>query len=319
MRYWVRHDPVNATWYALAKAPRAYRVGAIHATLRTWAAQDPQKALETARVWTSEGGDAGAAAQVALVRGWYESGKPGLAQYILDLGLGFDRQRALTAFSTAMIRDKGADALIQWANEVPTTNAQYKLEVNRSVGSALVPFDLDAAKRYCDAHCEGPFGSNLRDRIAGRWAVEDGAAALEWLATGLPSEDRDVAIRSSYAVWARRAPDEALPWMKAKLESASPEPWLEAILPIYARVLGKSVDPVQGVAVAAKLPGPMERDSITVEILRYWRQRDEAAAEAYLKTAKLSDEVLERVRAPQTKVESLEQERDRRLEQRPKP
>jgi hypothetical protein len=318
MRYWARYDPAAATWYALTKAPRAFRVGAIYATLRPWAKQDPQKALETARVWTNEGGDAGAATQVALVRGWYESGKPGVEQYIHDIGIGFDRQRALTAYSTAVIRDKGVDALVKWAEALPETDAAYKLEVFRSIGRAVVPFDLAAAQRFCDAHCEGPFGSNVRDRIASRWADKDGAAALEWLGKAKQNEDRDAAIRYTFAVWSRRVPGVALPWMKAKLEAKPPDPWLVPMLPIYARMLGKGVEPEEGLAVADKLAGPQERESIMIEILRYWRQKDEAAAEAWLKTAKLSDEMLASVRAPQTKVEQLEQERDGRLAQRPK-
>ena len=322
IRYWARHDPGAATWFALARTPRAYRVGAIHATVRTWAAQDPEKALVTVRPFMNEGGDSGAAAQVAFVRGWYESRKPGLEQYMLDLGLGFERQRALTAFSTAMIRDKGVDALLKWAEAVPTTNQQYKLEVFRAVGRALVPFDLMAAQRFCDAHCEGPFGSNLRDRIASRWADKDGPAAIEWVAKAPQSEERDVALRYTYAVWSRRVPNEALPWMKKKLEASPQDPWLEPILPIYARVLGKTVDLEQGLAVADKLAGPLERESIMVEILRYWRQKgpkEEAVAEAWLEKNKPSKEFLDRVRAPQTKIEALEQERDQRLASAPKP
>jgi hypothetical protein len=316
MRYWARHDPPGAVWFALTKSPRAFQVAAIRATLRPWAARDPMKAFETVHAWMNEGGDAGAATQVAMVEGWADSGKPGLEEFIHDLGSGFDRQRALSTYATAMIRGKGVDAVVKWAEAVPETDAGYKLDVFRAVGRALVPFDLTAAKNFCTAHCEGPFGSNLRDRIASRWADKDGVAAIEWLGSGAPSEERDTAVRYCFAVWSRRAPNEALPWAQKKLTANPKEAWVEPIRPIYARMLGRT-RPVDALAVASELTGPVERESITVEILRYWRQKDEAEAEAWLKTSKLSPEMLDRVRAPQTKVEQMQQEHDRREEHPP--
>jgi hypothetical protein len=316
MRYWAQHDVAGATWYALTKAPRAFRVGAIHATLRPWAKADPQKALETARVWTAESGDGGAATQIALVRGWYDSGKPGLEEYIRDLGASFERQRALSVYATAMIRAHGVEAVTSWAEAVPETDATYKLEVFRAVGRSLVPFDIAAAQRFCDRHCEGPFGSNLRDRIASRWSEKDGAAAMEWLAKAPKSEDRDTAIRFTFATWSRRENERAIAWMKEKL-AAKPEPeWIQPTLPVFARVLGRT-DPAGAIEVASRLTGPLEREQITVEILRGWRQRDEAAAEAWLAKSSLSENLLTRVRAPQTKVERAEQEQERRLQARP--
>src|SRR5688500_11674888 len=50
MRYWALHDPAGAAFHAMAMSPRAFRVAAIHATLRPWAKADPQAALETSRV-----------------------------------------------------------------------------------------------------------------------------------------------------------------------------------------------------------------------------------------------------------------------------
>src|SRR5439155_13636876 len=159
-----------------------------------------------------------------------------------------------------------------WAEAVPDSDATYKLEVFRAVGRSLVPFDLAAAQRFCDKHCEGPFGSNLRDRIASRWAEKDGPAALEWLGKAKASEDRDTAIRFTFSVWSRRDHDRAIEWMNGKL-AADPKPaWIEPLVPVYARVLG-TTDPPGALAVAGQLTGPVEREQIMVEILRSWRQR----------------------------------------------
>jgi hypothetical protein len=313
MRYWAIHDPAAATWYAFTQVPRAYQVAAIHATLRPWAKADPESAVKTARGWTMGGGDLGAAAQMALVRGWYESGKPGVEEYIHGIGVGFDRQRAIAAYATAVIRAKGAQALIDWAEALRDVDDQYKLEVNRGVGPALVPFDLAAARRFCDAHCDGPLGSNVRSRIAARWSQKDGPAAMEWIGTAPPSDDTNTAIRFTYAVWSRREPEKAISWMEAK-RAATPRPaWLEPITPVFARELGK-LRPLDAIAVTPEIKGPVERDSVTVQVLRGWRQRDETAAEAWLAKSSLSPALLEQIRAPKTKLEQIEEEERARRE-----
>jgi hypothetical protein len=316
MRYWAIHDPAAATWYAFAQAPRAYRVAAIHATLRPWAKADPENAVKMARSWATEGGDAGAAAQTALVRGWFESGKPGLEEYVHGIGVGLDRQRAIAAYVTALIRAKGTKAAVDWAESLPDTDDQYKLEVNRGVGPALVPFDLAAAQHFCDTHCEGPLGSNVRSRIAARWSQEDGPAALEWLGTAPKSDDNDTAIRFTYSVWTRREPEKAISWMKAKRAETPRPAWIEPITPVFVRVLGQD-HPLEALAIIPEITGPNEREWAPVEIVRHWRLRDEAAAEAWIQQSSLTPEQIEHIRAPKTKLEQIEEEDRARRAQRP--
>jgi hypothetical protein len=311
MRYWARFDAPGATFYAFANAPRAFRVSAILATVRTWAAIDPQSALQTVGSWTMEGGDAGTAAQIALVRGWYDSGKPGLEQYIHDLGASLERQRSLSAYATAVIRAHGPGEVVRWAEAVSPDDAGYKLEVFRNVASALVPFDLDAARHFCDKHCEGPFGSHMRDRIASRWVERDGAAALEWLGQAPAGEGRDVALRFGFVNWAQIDTEKAVQWMTARLDEKPQPEYLEAMWPVYARAVGQT-HPVEGLERAQQIKGPQDRENITVQILRGWRWRDEPAMEAWLKQANLPQSIVARAHAPQTLLEKRDEEDRRR-------
>jgi len=295
LRYWAAHEPAEAGFYALATSPLGYRVAAIYAAVTPWVHANPQQALKTVQLWSIQGGDPAAAAQVVLVRGWYASGQPGLEEYIRDLGSGFERQRALAAYSTAVIRKRGVEALVQWAEAVPEDDASYKLEVFRAAGPAIVAFDLPAAKRFCDAHCDGPHGSNLRNRIATRWAREGAPTApLDWLESGPEGQERNLAVRLTYAIWGRMDRDAAIRWMNEK--NAGEPAWLRPAWPIYARLL--AVDsPAEGLAWAARLETEKERDVVTLEIAHAWRQQDEAAAEAWLRQSSLPPELLEIVRA----------------------
>jgi hypothetical protein len=311
MRYWAIHEPGEATFYALARAPRAYRVAAIHATMRPWAKKEPKKAMETVGLWASEGGDGGAAIQTALVRGWYDSGQPGLEDYIHHLGESFERQRAIVVYATEMIRDRRIDEVIRWAESLPEGDEAYKIDVFRGVATSLVVFDLPAAKRFCDAHCEGPFGWKMRDRIASAWLRKDGVAALEWLSTAPESGDRDPVIRINYSLWADREPEKALRWMDEK-RAQNPQPsWVGMTEAPYARVLGK-IRPEEGLAATERIAGPFERETTAVRILREWRQRDEAAAEAWMQKNPLPPELAERVRMPPTIPEEKKEEKRHR-------
>lgn len=302
MRYWTMHEPKEAAYYALGKAPRAYNVAAIYGAVLPWVEADPEQALPTLRPYTRAQGDAGAAAQIALVRGWYGSGHPGLEDYIRGIGAGFERQRALSAFATCIIRDKGVEAAVKWAESIPDSTAEYKLEAFRKMGTALVPYDVEAAKRFCEAHCEGPFGSNLRVRIAERWARDDAASSLTWLADAPESQDTHLAVRIAYAVWGTRDGEAAIRWMKeqiARHATGEPPRWLEPTLPIHARLLAED-SPVAGLDQAARLKDPHERNVVMVELAHKWYHgQDRAAAEAWLSKSPLNEALRAMVRSPE--------------------
>jgi hypothetical protein len=317
MRYWALHEPEEAAMFALVSAPRAYRVAAIYATVRPWAAKDPQKAIESTSMFARDGGDGGTATQNALVRGWFDSGKPGLEQYIRDLGQTFERQRAVVVYATEMARTHRIEELVRWADSIPDDDPAFKIDAFRGVATALVPIDLAAAQRFCDARCDGPYGKKMRDRVTTAWLQKDGAAALEWLANSPPQDgQRDVSLRFNYLLWADQHPKAAMQWFEEK-RAQNPRPdWVASMTPVYARVFGRT-RPEEALVIADEITGPVDRDGVKVAILREWRQRDEASAEAWLKKSSLSDDMLARVREPQTIVEKNVLEDRRRRGQLP--
>ena len=314
LRFWALHDAEAASRYAYGLAPRGYKVGAIYSTVRPWMQENPEDALASLREWGAEQGDYGAAVQVALVQGWYDSGKPGLEEYIHDLGPSFERQRALRAYLTAMIRARGSQEAVSWAEAVPEQDRAYRLEVFRVVSESLVPFDVEAAKRFCEAHCDGPDGVAVRAEIATRWALTgkgEGGAALEWLSTVPVNDETEFAVRRTFATWGDYQRDAALAWMKPYVDGEVPA-WLRPALPIYVRLLAEK-SPEEGIPLVSKFFAKEGRlyDHWMVGLVRPWRQRDEAAAEAWIANASLSAEALEKIRAPRTKADELRLKREK--------
>lgn len=299
VRFWASHEPEEATQWAVMDSAPAYRIPSVLTALAIWAEADPAAAAAMTESWVKVRRDVAEVLPIALVRGWFAKDPTAVAGYVAQLEMGFARQRALAAFVRLLVQSQGPETAIRWAESVSEDDPTYKLAVYRQVGAALPLFDHEAALRWCEAHCDGPYGSNLRNIIARRWVLEDGAAALEWLQTAPEGRDKRVALRRVYSIWGRRDREAALDWMakQPRDENGDPEPWLEPIFPVYARALAYD-SPAEAIAWAKRIDGEEEREIVLIDVARTWRARDEAAAEAWLETSSLSDEAREKVRAP---------------------
>lgn len=298
MSFWSLYEPAEAANFALSDSPRGYRVTSTHAAVTRWFQVDPEAALPAVQTFAQQPNDWGAAAQIAMVRGWYESGQPGLLDYIHGLGDSFERQRALRAYANAVVRRDGAEKVVEWVESIDRNDDRYRLEAYRAAGKALAAFDVAAAVAFCDAHCEEEHGANLRTLIAERWVRHDPGAALEWLATSPEGQDTSFAIRSTYATWAMLNPDPAVAWFKKRTENGMPE-WLTPAVPVYSSVAGEK-DAQEGIKWASTIEDERDREWAIAEVARKWWEREPEQAEAWLERddTPLSEEMRRRVRTP---------------------
>jgi len=300
IQFWASQQPEAATRWVIDLSPPFYRNGLVQTALPFWVAADLQASLVAVRQWVTLRPDVREALSRALILGWYRAGHPGLQQYIQDIGGGFERQLALATYLRAAIQKEGVEAVMSWAEAVPEDDPTYKLTVYRQVASALPLFDPEASIRWCDAHCDGPFGNNLRNIIAGRWLLRDGPGALEWLSTAPDGHEKDLAIRATFASWGRMDPDAALAWMAQQTGDGEPPAWLAPVFPVYARLLSER-SPPEAVEWAQRIERDREREITLIRVARVWRAADEAAAEAWLADSPLSEDARAKVRDPDWK------------------
>jgi hypothetical protein len=296
VRYWATHQGEDASRWAMEKSPANYRVASVFSALTVWAEVDPQAAASVAWPWlqipTFE-----RVVPNALVRGWFAANDPPeLRQWIHDLPAGIPRQRAIAAYIRVVIQTQGSEAVKRWAESLPDDDAPYKLAVHRKVVDALSQLDIEAGTRWCDTHCDGPYGKNLRSIIARNWVLRDGPSALAWLSSAREGHERDLAVRITFALWARTDREAALGWM-ATQTTGEPDPWLRPTFPVYARLLARDA-PADAIEWAGRIEGDEQRESALIEVARVWRHLDEAAAEEWLLESSLSEEAREKVRAP---------------------
>jgi hypothetical protein len=317
VRFWAIHAPKDAVTWALLKSPTGYRSGAIGAAFEPWAKVDPEaagKRIQTMSLLPDAKLDA---AEIAVVRGWFESGLPGLEDYIRDLGMGVPQQRALGVFARNAIQRDGPEAIARWAESIPDEDETFKLDAFRQLGTQLAMIDPAAARAWCDAHCEGPFGTTLRQLIAQRWAAQDGRAAMQWLSTAPAGKERDWAVKGAFRGWFRSDRESLSSWVAA-MGLDGVEPWFQPALEGYAIWVG-ATDPSEGMKWAAVITDDVDRERTFVTIARRWHLLDESAADAWIEQSPLSEEARERARTPMKLVTREAREARERSPDTPSP
>lgn len=300
LRYWASYEPAEALLWAKERSRLGYREAALFAALSTWAEADGRAAAGASWGWVVESKSFERILPIALIRGWY-AGAAGdtrdLTEFMRSLPIGIPRQRALSVYLRVAMENDGADAATAWASSLPDESEDdriYKLEVFRRAMDRLSILDLDAGLRWCEEQCYGPYGDNLRSIIARNWVLRDGPAALAWLAATREDQERELAIRLSFGLWADRDREAAFEWFR-EVTADEPPAWLAPTYPAYARLLSGE-DPVTAIAWAGRIEHDAEREQMLVNVARVWRYLDEDAADEWLLTSPLSEEAREKAR-----------------------
>jgi hypothetical protein len=304
LRFWALQEPAEATAWTFKRSSPLYRNAASRTVIEIWAAADPTAAVVAVESAVAEANEEVArVAQLALVQGWFQTDRPGLEAYIYGLGSGGKRQRSIYAYVLSLAAAEGSDAAIRWAESTPEDDIRYKREVYSQVASALVWADVPAAVRFCDAHCDGPYGRSLRNVLV-RTRLRDGdygGDVVEWVGRVPEGNEQQRANKRhslwvAYATWAYRDRESAIDWMAQKIaEAEEPPPWVRLLYGEYARQL--AVDsPEKAIQWAERVEDEGERELTLTRIARYWLTQDEEAAEAWLSQSSLSERAREQAR-----------------------
>lgn len=287
MTWWASVDPAGAARFSVEKASLLYRLAAVLSTYGQWAKVDPTAALVPLNTWFDTYRDLNDVLPRALVRGWYAAGDPPeLWAYISSESIGIFRQRLISTYVRTRLREEGPGPVTAWAVALPDSDQRLKLAVYRQMASHLPQVSLPAALEWCDQHCDGEYGADVRNIIARRWVVAEGGIAIEWLADRPESHDRNLGIRTAFAAWAVRDEPAALAWAGAWVDAGSPE-WLAAIYPVYARRLAGQ-DPEAAIALAEQIEKENERLIVLTDVAHTWRSIDPVAADAWIEMSPLT-------------------------------
>jgi hypothetical protein len=296
--FWARHDAPAAVRWALFESPHGRRAGAIEAALMRLASEDPKAAVEQVNAFLQMPGPFSEVAETVLVRGWFASGKPGLVEYIRDLGVGFNRQRAMSAFARAFTQRHGAQAALDWAEAIPGDDEEWQKDVVRQTGWAAAMLDPVLAAAWCDRVCPlRPTALSLRAMIAQRWGAIDGPAAMDWVSRAPLDREQKWAVMGAFNGWWVKDQAERETWLASTVRNGRVEPWLQPALEIYAASISWD-RPQEALVWGARIDDAEARERTLMNVARIWRRGDPAAADAWLDQSPLSEESRAAVRNP---------------------
>lgn len=289
---WADHEPAEAADWAFTSANKEIRQEAIGDTVLAWASSDPMAVLE--RFDVKALAPSLPLMLKSLVEGWYDSGQPGLLDFIQDLGEGDDIQRAVDELLRVRVDRDGGEATVAWARELRSHPKLLK-QIHTRLGRYLALVEPRLAVAWCDEFCDKPTAEWAPQMIATSWAVHDGGATMEWLLTrpeGMPTK---LAASKGYQTFIKNDWLGAKAWMENTTEAQRQTDTLEG--PIGSYLTRRSwVDPADAIGWTKYLKDESQRELARISVARRWLVLDAPAAEAWLATSPLSEEAREKAR-----------------------
>lgn len=286
--WWARFDPTGAYVFADHEI-RMEQPRVITAVMRTWAQMDPE-GLMSSNLFTSATSKMpsfrGAIAD-SVVSGWFTSGKPGLAEFVLTQPDPETQQMALKAWMRMKVLRDGGRAAFEWTQSLP-----YHADIKRHLlasGMAIVAHQnpqlciewLDTARE------NGIDIGTFVPRIASAWGHHDPQAAIDWVLDYGTTADRFRAIQRISRKWRRLDPQGMLDWVDTKSEALDQTTIyllrFQALQMIIERNQYRDVNWLDLLDRTGKNVSGNQRDIAVLYILQRFYVADQPAAEAWIK------------------------------------
>jgi hypothetical protein len=296
MNAWSRVDPESAMALAMS-LPSPVGVAARADGFLEWASKDPMAAVAVADENDRE-------IRRSIVRGWYESGLPGLSDFVFSKGTTQVGQHFITIYAQELSHDKGAEVVAEWIDSVRASGDDLEpsliVHVHRKGMVAMAGADAEAAIAYCDIHCDEPYADSARSRLADRlgW-LGLGERAIAWIEASEDANpaERTLAGRAAYILWFKADRNAALAWADEAREEYAEEMWFQEI-GRFVLSMRTRFDPESALEWITMLPPGRDQEEAMITIGRLWRERDEDAAEVWLESSPLGDDARAKARMP---------------------
>ena len=298
--WWARFDPEGAYIFADNEV-RMEQPRVITAVMRTWAQMDPA-GLVSSDLFTDAASKMpsfrGAIAD-SVVSGWFASGKPGLADFVLTQSDPETQQMALKAWVRMKILRDGERAALEWTQSLP-----YHADTKRLLLASGLAIVAHQNPQLCIEWLEIARDSGIDvgtfvPRIASAWGHHDPQAAITWVLDFPASAGRFRAIQRVATKWQRQDPQGLLRWVNTQDDAFDQT----TIGLLRYRALSHAVERSQYrpdwldlLAESGKIATKNRRNIAVLWILQRFYVADQPAAEAWIESNPfdVDDEVLGR-------------------------
>lgn len=284
--WWARFDPKAAYFFAESNL-RFEQPRIVNEILRTWAFMDPHglreaeaygKALVRLGGFRSEMFD-------AIVVGWYESGEPGLDDFIFNELDAESRQIGLKAWVRMKVLHEGPEAALEW-----TQSVDYHKDTKRLLLAAALAIIAHEDPQLCiewldKANEMGIDTGTFVARIANVWGHHDPKAALDWVLEHPDNAERFRAIQRVARKWRQADPVGMQDWLDEKEAEIDPKAIGLLRYQTYNAIVEEArytPDWNELLRRASKLSEDERGPQIRLWVLQRWHYVDPEAANAWL-------------------------------------
>jgi hypothetical protein len=273
--WWSRFEPRKAYEYTIGGKLRGEHGRLRAVAARAWARQDPQGALESNYFRDARSLDGSYDSDMldALVVGWWESGEPGLEEFLSGLTLPTDVTRGMRTYARRWIfRDGAKEALEGILREDRFPPGHHRLMVAGAL-TVIAHEDPELAIEWIPVAEENGIDTRtFQMRIAGGWGHHDPPAAMAWVLSLAGGNDRGMAVRRIADEWQAKDPDAFFAWLEQQQGEADLD--IDTVRYISLRTLVFSAPSAVDWSRATKLLNSIEsenrREAAEIWLLQVW-------------------------------------------------
>jgi len=282
--WWARFDPNQAMAYCendvRADHPRVYADA-----MRSWGRMDPQGAVDSGWLGNINLNFPGWRAEMveALVTGWFESGNPGLEEWIKTEVETNSVVPALRAYVRLRVLRDGPRETLDWSRTAPFEEEDQRVLFANAL-NAVARMDPKLAVEYLAlAEKDGIDTRTFVARIARGWAHIDPNAAMEWVSTtNADPVERDRAVRDMAKIWLIKDAPGFEAWLAERGEDPSTDSLRKQAIYHHVTTNDYRVDWLAQMKRASEFKDPEARKMEYLWLIQRWKAIDPEPANAWL-------------------------------------
>lgn len=224
MRSWAAIDPEAALEYAKsALDEKSERRFGISEVLAGWANSDPQGAVDWANANKNNAERKDGDMLVGIIRGLAENNLDTANDLFRTLPEGGARWQAST-FLAQEYAKLGTREAIEWAENFPTEDTRLRETILGQLGSKLSKQDLPGTAEWVKGMAYDKAAQRITDNLLAQWVSQDAPGASRWV-SGLKDEGkRSYAMKQLTSRWSLVDPASTGQWLNSHPSSPSMDP-----------------------------------------------------------------------------------------------
>lgn len=219
IEWWARFQPRRAYKYTVSGALRGEHRRLQAMAARAWTRADPEGAIAEDLFVNPHSADGSHSTELldALIVGWFESGKPGLEDWLRNLTTVSDTTRGLRTYARQRVFRDGKRETLEWIEKDVSFTVPLRRLLLAGALTVIAHEDPALAIEWLpQAREAGVDTSTFAMRIAGAWSHHDPRAAMEWAQTLTDEKENNQALRRVSDEWYRTDHSGFIEWLSTQ-------------------------------------------------------------------------------------------------------